>query len=260
MKRALLIIDPQMDFMNLPGAALPVEGAMADMARLSSLIRRVEFDQIMVTLDSHGYFGIERTTFWARKDGLPVTPFQTVTHEMVRSGEFTPVNRDDRDWALTYTKILETKAKRALMIWPVHCEIGTPGHQIEPGLLAAIHEWEVRRGVSALRITKGQNPKTEAYSAFEADVPLGPADELNVSAIERLACNDTIFVAGEASSHCVAETVYSMLNFDSRLARKLVILTDAMSPVYECASLADDMCKKVVALGGRVSSTNLLVA
>ena len=40
MKVHLLVIDPQIDFMDLPGSALPVTGANADMDRLAGFVRK----------------------------------------------------------------------------------------------------------------------------------------------------------------------------------------------------------------------------
>lgn len=55
MKVHLVIIDPQIDFMDSKGSALPVPGANADMNRLAAMIGRVgnKLEDIHVTLDSH---------------------------------------------------------------------------------------------------------------------------------------------------------------------------------------------------------------
>lgn len=51
----LLIIDPQNDFCDVPGAALPVPGATADLLRLANFIPRIEhiLDSITITFDTH---------------------------------------------------------------------------------------------------------------------------------------------------------------------------------------------------------------
>ena len=77
MKRIrLLVIDPQNDFMDVDGAALPVPGASADMARLAGFVDTMaaQIDDIVVTLDSHASVGIERTSFWLDGQGAPVAP------------------------------------------------------------------------------------------------------------------------------------------------------------------------------------------
>ena len=74
MNTTLLVIDPQIDFCDVEGAALPVPGADADMRRLSQLVERASgrLNDIIVTLDTHATVSIERTTFWKQGDGSPV--------------------------------------------------------------------------------------------------------------------------------------------------------------------------------------------
>src|SRR5690606_21290622 len=85
----LLIIDPQNDFCDVPAdarprvqdvamaPALPVSGADQDMRRLADFVVRMgpRLRDITVTLDSHPYVAIERTTFWKTRAGQPVAPF-----------------------------------------------------------------------------------------------------------------------------------------------------------------------------------------
>jgi len=61
----LLIIDPQNDFLDVAGAALPVPGAQADMDRLAHWLSAhpAQVRSLTVTLDSHASVGVERTTF-----------------------------------------------------------------------------------------------------------------------------------------------------------------------------------------------------
>lgn len=74
LRTQLLIIDPQNDFMDIEGAALPVQGANADMNRLAAFIdgARDKLDDIHVTLDSHHRVGIERPAMWRKADGSAV--------------------------------------------------------------------------------------------------------------------------------------------------------------------------------------------
>ncbi len=85
MRDSLLIIDPQNDFCDQPGAALPVPGAMADMVRLAGFIaaRSTGLHDILATLDSHAHVGIERPTFWQSADGSPVEPFTQRHYQML---------------------------------------------------------------------------------------------------------------------------------------------------------------------------------
>ncbi|MCC5610533.1 hypothetical protein LC612_28230, partial [Nostoc sp. CHAB 5834] len=142
----LLIIDPQNDFCDLPAEylvknpqtsehvapALAVPGAHADMQRLSELIHQGlrGFSDISVTLDSHHHIGIERPTFWIKGDGTDVAPFTEVTSKSVRDGEYLPRNPKALPRVLAYLDTLEAGGRYKLMVWPVHCEIGTWGHNV----------------------------------------------------------------------------------------------------------------------------------
>ena len=86
----LLVIDPQNDFMDIDGAALPVPGAGADMGRLAGFIDtlQAQIDDIVVTLDSHPGVGIERTTFWSTGSGGPVAAFTPITAAATATANF----------------------------------------------------------------------------------------------------------------------------------------------------------------------------
>jgi len=64
-------------------------------------------------------------------------------------------------------------------------------------------------------LTKGQSPFTEFYSIFEARYYKESDDakiKLNTDLLDRLFIyNDKIFVCGEALSHCVADSIDSMI-------------------------------------------------
>ena len=77
----LLIIDPQNDFLDIEGAALPVPGANADMTRLAAWLQqhRAAVQAVTVTLDSHPSVGIERTSFWLQADGSAAAPSEPVS-------------------------------------------------------------------------------------------------------------------------------------------------------------------------------------
>ena len=233
----LLVIDPQNDFMDIAGAALPVAGANADMQRLAALVRRLQsrIDDIVVTLDSHNSIGIERVTFWQSADGAAVAPFSAVTAADVRAGRFAPRDDSRRQGVLDYLDALEAGSGRTLVVWPVHCVVGTWGHNIHTGLAAAIADWEFARMRASEKVQKGAHPMTEQYSAFRAEVPR--ADDTrtqnNAALMARLGGGEELLlVAGEALSHCVAASGEDMLaQLSAPRLRNTVFLTDCMSPV-----------------------------
>ena len=246
----LLIIDPQNDFCDVPASyrpvdpltgaaiapALPVAGAHADMQRTAAFIRAAgaALDEITITLDSHHRVDIAHPTFWRRGDGAAVTPFTQITAAQVRAGEFQPRDAGTLPRTLAYLDELESRGRYLLMVWPVHCEIGTWGHGVHADVRAAYNQWEetLLRGVR--KVAKGENPWTEHYSAIQAEVPDADDEhtQMNTTLLAELARADRLLIAGEASSHCVrATTEHIVANLPGGRPERLVLLTDCMSPV-----------------------------
>lgn len=87
--------------------------------------------------------------------------------------------------------------------------------------------------------------------------PDDPGTRLNTTLIEKLRGADAVFIAGEAGSHCVANTVRDIadaLGNDSLLA-KMTLLTDAVSPVGGFESLQSDFLHDLTARGLRTATT-----
>jgi nicotinamidase/pyrazinamidase len=246
----LLIIDPQNDFCDVPAGylptdpltgtvvapALPVAGAHADMQRTAALIRAAgsALDEITITLDSHHHVDIAHPTFWQRADGAAVNPFTTITAAQVRAGAFRPRDPAALPRALAYLDELESRGRYTLMVWPVHCEIGTWRHGVHADVRAAYNAWEEATLCGVRKVTKGENPWTEHYSAIQAEVP-DAADEhtrMNTALLADLDRAGLLLIAGEASSHCVrATTEHIVANLPGGRPERVVLLTDCMSPV-----------------------------
>jgi nicotinamidase/pyrazinamidase len=245
----LLVIDPQNDFCDLPtdylpidtaadtlrAPALPVPGAHADMQRLAQLIERGRdgIGAITITLDSHHRYHIAHPTFWVAADGAPVAPFTEISAADVRAARFLPRDRNARERALAYLDALEAAGRYKLMVWPVHCEIGTWGHNVHDDVRKAYNRWEdAALGVVA-KIAKGSNPWTEHYSAVMAEVPdlAEPDTLLNHKLIDSLKAADRVYIAGEAGSHCVKATTEHIVEQLGGDAARLTLIEDCMSPV-----------------------------
>lgn len=269
----LLIVDPQNDFCDLPAGwraidpltgtpiapALAVAGAHADMLRLAQFIRaQVDaIDAITLTLDSHHRFDIAHPAFWSHGDGSAVAPFTPIAAAQVRTGEFAP--RDERvlPRVLDYLDELERRGRYALMVWPPHCLIGSWGHGVHAAIQAACGEWEERRQRVAHCVHKGANPWTEHYSALQAEVPLAddPGTQLDRALLERLGAARTILVAGEAGSHCVKASTEDLLDhLPGGRPGRIVLLTDAMSPVAGFERMQSDFIAAMRARGVRAST------
>lgn len=260
----LVIIDPQNDFCDLPAdyrplastvPALPVAGAHADMRRVAALIEQggAGLSDITVTLDSHQRVDIAHPTFWCQGDGSALAPFTQIRAADVAAGRYRPRLADAVPRVLAYLEALEASGRYAHMVWPVHCEIGSWGHNVHDDVRRAYNRWEEARVGIVSKVLKGSNPWTEHYSALKAEVPVAddPATQLNVALVDRLRQADRVLIAGEAGSHCVkATTEHIVENFAAADLGKLVLLTDCMSPVAgfeaQYAAFVEDMRQRGV--------------
>ncbi|RPJ02830.1 MAG: hypothetical protein EHM39_00985 [Chloroflexi bacterium] len=234
-KVMLLLVDPQVDFVHEDGA-LSVPGAVDDTCRTIEWIFRnlSQITGIAASLDSHIPTQIFFSSWWVNEAGDHPAPFTTITGKDVDEQRWQPVFEEQ--WSRSYIYKLENNAKKELMIWPYHTMIGTPGHTITPALYEAIAYHSAARQSQPAFLHKGSIPKTEHYSLLEPEVkvPEDPQGDLNVEFLSMLNDYDLIYVAGQAKSHCVLETVSSVVrhfhNQPEQIARWRV-LTDCMSSV-----------------------------
>lgn len=243
----LLVIDPQNDFCDIPGAALPVPGADADLHRLAGFIKghAAALAGITVTLDSHASVAVERTTFWLIRAGGAVAPFTFITAEQVRAGEFRPRDESLTPAVLSMLDQLAAAGRPGLVVWPVHCVTGTWGHNIHGALADALAAWELTHQRAVRKVLKGEHPLTEHFGVFEADAPDAavPTTLFNTALAAQVSAEgvELLLIAGQASSHCVAASYRQLAAYLKDKPRKprLVILSDAMSPVPGFEPLAD---------------------
>lgn len=278
MKRQLhlLIIDPQNDFCDLPAdlipdgfaPSLPVSGAHQDMLRVAGLIHDggAGLTQISVTLDAHHRYDIAHPTFWRSGSGGPVSPFTQISAQQLREGAFVPAADGALPRAQAYLDALESAGRYQLMVWPVHCEIGSWGQNIHGAVRAAYNAWEVAQLQVVAKLSKGSNPWTEHYSAVMAEVPdpQDPATQLNIPFLDSLVSADRIYICGEAGSHCVKASTEHIADYlqaqqgREALAR-LVLLTDCMSPVPGFEAQQEAFLAAMLARGARLAtSTEIL--
>jgi nicotinamidase-related amidase len=275
MRTHLLLIDPQNDFCDLPtewlarspltGAALrpalPVTGAHADLLRAAALVERLGpgLDAITVTLDSHQRLDIAHPGFWRdTRTGASPAPFTPITAQQMRQGDYAPRDPAAVPRALAYLDALEAAGRYTLMVWPVHCQIGSWGQAVHAGLQAALDAWADAQGRNIEIVTKGENPWTEHYSALQAEVPDGDDARtgLNTGLLARLDAFDRVLIAGEAGSHCVRATVEHLAaHLPSRRPGKLVLLTDCMSPVTGFEAQQAEFLAAMQAQGLRLSTS-----
>lgn len=253
----LLIIDAQNTFC-IPEFELFVggssgTGAIDDNVRLCEFIYRnlATITEIIVTMDTHTAMQIFHPIFWINDAGEhPVPAATAICLEDVEKGVW-KVNRDvassigDRDYytlekhALYYVKKLTDNGKYPLMVWPYHSMLGGIGHALVSAVEEAVFFHNISRMSQTTFELKGDNPLTENYSVLRPEV-LDSFDgrsiaQKNTRTIQKLLNFDTIIIAGQAKSHCVAWTIDDLLTEimaqDANLAKKVYLLEDCTSPV-----------------------------
>jgi nicotinamidase/pyrazinamidase len=234
-QRVLLwLIDVQIDFVfPAPVGNLPVPGALDDTQRtIEWLYRNIDqVTHIAASLDTHTAFQIFHPAWWRDAQGNPPPPFTVITAEDVAAGRWLPGL--DADWSRAYVRELEQVGRKQLMIWPYHCMEGTAGRALVPALSEAIQFHSGARDTQATFLVKGTIPQTEFYSVIEPEVkyPQHPEGGVNTRFLESLSYYDLIYVAGQARSHCVLETMNSVVRHTPELLGRVRFLNDCTSSI-----------------------------
>ena len=288
-KRAgLLLIDVQNTFC-LPDFELFVggksgRGAIDDNIRLCEFIYHHlgSITEIIPTMDSHTAMQIFHPIFWINDAGEHPEPATMISSAEVEQGIW-KVNSDlahnltqgdanklERH-ALHYVQKLSNDGKYPLTIWPYHSMLGGIGHALVSAVEEAVFFHSIARKSPTDFELKGDNPLTENYSVLSPEV-LDTADgdaiaQKNTGLIQKLLDLDTLIIAGQAKSHCVAWTIDNLLteinSLDSNLTQKVYLLEDCMSPVVipnvvDFSDRADEAFQKFKAAGmNLVRSTEL---
>ena len=248
---ALMIIDMQVDFCHTNGT-LCVPGALGDIGRLIDFIlaNMDKLTSIFASLDSHLLFQIFYRSWWRLQDGTKPGVFTeiykdkkpTPSHGLMKSindGDISPML--DPIKSMDYAETLLKQANKPLCVWPYHTELGTPGQALDPALyeILAYHSFARKSQLNFLQ--KGQIPQTEMYGILspEVKIPKHPQGGFNTDFLNILMKHDKVVIAGQASSHCVLETIRQIYNFfittDKDVLKKVYVLEDCMSPVVHPA-------------------------
>lgn len=261
----LLVIDPQNDFCN-PNGSLFVNGADKDIDRLALMVKRLKgkLNDIHITLDSHRKVDISHPLWWKDSSGNHPPPFTMIIEADMKAGRWTTTQPSAFSRTLEYLQELETRGRYGHVVWPEHCLIGDEGHNVHPLLSEAVHEWEAQYALADF-VTKGSNPWTEHFSAVQAEVPdpEDPTTQVNTRLITTLEEADVVLLAGEARSHCVANTVRDIATAfgNPDYIKKLVLLTDATSDVTDppgttlFSDLGSAFVRDLTAMGMKTATT-----
>jgi nicotinamidase-related amidase len=230
-------IDCQVGFCA-PGASLFVPGAVEDMQRATTWIygNLERITGLHFSMDTHRVFQIFHPAWWTDASGNPPPPFTPIRHDDVRSGKWTAISHPRE--SLEYTRRLESSGKYVLTVWPFHTLLGGISHALMPAVMEAAIFHSMARLNQTHFETKGTHALTENYSVLAPEVKeLGgqPVGAFNAPFFKLLMEFDRVYIFGEAKSHCVLSTIQDIQTeiraTDPRLADKVYILEDAMSPV-----------------------------
>lgn len=253
----LLVIDMQNDFC-LPTGALYVDGAEKDVKALNQFIvhNANQIDEIVLTQDTHSLLDISHPGFWKDKEGNIPAPFTQIVPEDVLKGNWKPIQNEVE--VKQYIQNLYQQGEYPHVIWPEHCIEGTEGVAIVDELMEVINKWAVE-GRSYEIIQKGLNPLTEHFGALRANIPIDSdaKTQTNMYLVDKLKEYKQIFIAGEAKSHCVANTVKQLCEIEG-LVEKLIILEDTMSNVTGFETLADPIYARALEMGARIETTDTI--
>jgi nicotinamidase-related amidase len=235
MRTGLFVIDPQNDFCS-PTGSLYVAGADQDMSRLAKLIDKMgkNITDMFVTMDTHHIFDIAHAQFWIDQRRKHPDPFTIISVDDVAKKLWMPSNSHYNAWAKEYVEGLAQKGRFPLCIWPDHCLIGSPGNNIYPELFTSLCNWERTFNGFVQYQTKGTSFKTEHYSIFEAEYsdPADPTTKFNGMYANAIAQCDKVLIAGEARTHCVINSMRSLIeNMGDSFISKIIFLEDASSDV-----------------------------
>lgn len=231
----LLLIDMQIDFCH-PQGALFVPGAPDDIRRVNDFIFRhaAQITHIVCTLDSHLPFQIFHPPWWVDENGRHPAPLTLISADDVAAGKWRPTVMPE--FSRQYVRQLEDQARKTLTIWPYHVLIGGLGNALDPALHSVVMWHSLARKTQPAWLVKGRVPQSEHYSAIQPEIaiPDHPQGGKHAGFLQTIREADVVFVAGEAESHCVLETLHDLVrNFedDPKQLQKIYVLQDCMSAV-----------------------------
>ena len=230
-------IDVQLGFCH-PQGSLFVPGATDDTRRALELFHK-NLDRVttmVLSLDTHRVHQVFHPSFWVDARGEYPAPFTPITKEDVASGKWAPVR--DREACIEYVARLAETNKYILTIWPYHTLLGGVSHALVPAMMELAMLHALARDTETVFEVKGTEPLTENYSVLSPEVTElngRRVGTFNQTLFDTLMKHDRVYVFGQAKSHCVLSTLLDMKEHIARtdhgLAKKVFILSDAMSPV-----------------------------
>lgn len=232
-RRLLLCIDVQNDFIE--GGALPVPNSVKDVERLTRFIYNnlQDISCIACSMDTHMPYQIFHPCWWVDSKGEHPEPYTIITYQDVVNNRWKPIIGNPKD-SLDYLEALENskEGKKKLCIWPYHCIYGTDGNTLENEFAKMVYFHSVVRKTKNDIIQKGTEPYSEMYGIIKPEY--SKTNFINTQVLTLIENYDEIYIAGEAASHCVMESVRQIAEYFSNrpeITKKITILEDCTSPI-----------------------------
>lgn len=221
MKRLLIIVDPNNDFVDSRGS-LYIKEAEKGVDAIIDFIEKENPDAIIVSQDTHETYHISHCGYW--KEDLK--PFTVVTVKDVEEGRVQPLKADKKD-VIDYLKVVENK-HQTHTLWPEHCIKNTWGWEFPERLNKALQQWQSQGdGKRPLHIyEKGEFEDAEMFSIFSY-VNADEVDQRGKKIMDEMAGYDEVVVCGFAKDYCVAESVKDIRR-DERFKNKLRFMESGM--------------------------------
>jgi nicotinamidase-related amidase len=229
---ALLLVDVQNTFCT-PGFELFVPGAPDDNRRLCEWIYRNlgTITQIIPTLDTHTAMQVFHAAWLTNREGRHPSPYTVISAEEIEQRVWFATDPAEQAALVDYVRALEAQGRYRLTIWPYHAMLGGIGHAMVSAVEEAVFFHSVGRATSPAFQVKGNDPRTEHYSALGPEV----GGRRNTELIALLREFDKVVIAGQAKSHCVAWTLEDLL--EHLPAERIYLLEDCTSPIVTPGSV-----------------------
>ncbi len=184
----------------------------------------------MCSLDTHIPKQIFHPCWWINKDRKHPEPFTIISKEDIENKTWIPNNVDENK-SKEYVEKLSEMGKQ-LCIWPYHCLCGTEGATLENEFAKMVYFHSIVRDTDNKMIKKGTDPYSEMYGIIKPEY--SRTNNINKDVLDAIINYDEIYIVGEASSHCVLESVKQIVEYYKdrlEITKRIIILTDCMSPI-----------------------------
>ena len=107
------------------------------MGRKMQQVQLVIIDAIDTFMDTRHCLDISHNAFWLDPEGQTLKQISKITLDDIQVLKSRPKIPDAIEKIIAYFNKLKIQDIHAIHTWPVHCQIGTWGHNIHPDIMQA---------------------------------------------------------------------------------------------------------------------------